>query len=85
MSRLGERKRSVVDEISSDQEDMNKFTRITFTMKKKDIHQLDEYIRRANENSSERISKSEVVRKALQMAYKEDKLFTKYLLGKHHI
>ncbi|MBF0466987.1 MAG: hypothetical protein HQK96_08485 [Nitrospirae bacterium] len=82
MSRLGERKRSVVDEISSDQEDMNAFTRVTFTMKKKDIQQLDDYIRRANENSSERVTKSEMVRKALQMAYKEDRLFTKYLLSK---
>jgi len=82
MSRLTERKnRSVVEELSSGQEDINKFFRITFTMKKKDIQDLEEYVGKANETSSERITKSEVVRKALQMAYKEDKIFKKYLLS----
>jgi len=68
MSRLGKRK-SVVDELSTDQEDLSTFKRVTVTMRKQDIKDMEDYI---NTHKEEEFDKSKLIRKALRFYYKQN-------------
>lgn len=74
MSRLKDRKKqkSVIEELSTDTDDLSKFERVTYTMRRRDIEKLEDFVKQLNEedSSEERITKSYVVRKALNLLYK---------------
>lgn len=73
MSRLKKKKceKTVIEELASDGENLSKYVRATFTMRKSDILELEEYIRNVNslESNVENITKSLVVRQALKLLY----------------
>ncbi len=77
MSRLDKRKqRSVIQEISTDTEDLSQFKRITITMRKQDIKDIENYISKEKDSGVvEAINKSLVIRKALRLLYKQNKPF----------
>jgi len=80
MSRLETRskKRSVVETLSTDTEDLSKFVKVTFTMRKRDIEELERYVKKMNEEEiDENVTKSLVVRKALKHLYSSKKAFSK--------
>ncbi len=77
MSRLEDRKRkkTVVEELSteSDSDDSSKFKRVTLTMRKRDIDDLDHFVDKMNKEGrvDEPITKSYIVRKALRLLYSQ--------------
>lgn len=81
MSRLEDRKKrkSVVQELATDSEDLSKFVKVTFTLRKRDLNDLESYIKKVNEDgeSEENATKSLAIRKALKLLYSNKKPFHK--------
>lgn len=75
MARLEKRKhRSVVETIATDTEDLDQLVRVTFSMRKRDVEELEDFIRdvRGRGELTEIINKSVIVRKALKLLYKSN-------------
>lgn len=83
MSRLENREKesSVIDELSSIitvDDKLNKYKRVTFSMTIREEQQLDRFVEQLKKEvkTSEKITKSYIVRKALELLYsKKDKIF----------
>lgn len=76
-TRLKERKKTVVQELSSQgKDDLHKAVRVTFSIPKKDSNDLGEFVDKLNkEGRSEIVTKSLVVRKALRLLYSQEDKF----------